>query len=338
MQLENIRILGPAEELKAGSVAVANTSRSDSATLSEPLTAYAVGYRDPEGVEETLEYVAPRKQVGGRRFEYKKNPEYAEIFSENENGDVRTPGSDFKVIRIEGQIVQAKTANKGLTYRLDLDDIDPKQLEAEKQKKIAFLKRILVRTELIRALGLHVAASSAVQKAWASSSTNTNPDTDVLGTIDGVRTSAGGGMVNRVLYTDSAWTRRILGLHAINTPAAGIAATMTKEQLAGFLGVSGVQVCSAVYYDKSATTKRSGIGKASTSGYLGRVLGFYGLPGMDVDDPTTVARFVSPNADGGLDFRVWEQQISSKIIDLTVEHYSLIVATLTAGVFSMEVK
>ena len=338
MKLENIRILGSIQEAKGGSIAVANETRADSATLSTPLTSYAVGYRDPEGIEDTLEFVAPRKQVAGRRFEYKKNPDFVEIFSENEDGDVRSAGADFKVIRVNGGIVQAKTANKGLTYRIDLDEIDPAQLEAEKQRKVALLKRILVRSELIRALALHVAASSAVQKAWASSSTNTNPDTDVLSSIDGVRTSAGGGLVNRVLYTDSAWTRRILGLHALNTPAAGIAAMMTKEHLAGFLGVSGVQVCSAVYYDKSATTKRSGVGKASTSGYLGRVLGFYGLPGMDVDDPTTVSRFVSPNADGGFDFRVWEQQVNSQIVDLTVEHHSLIAATLTAGCFNMEVK
>lgn len=335
MKLDNIHILGPNEAIPVGGIAVANESRSDSATLSAPLTAYVAGYRDPSKLDELLEFVAQRTPVS-RRFEYKKNGAYDEIFSENDDADVRSIGADFKTIRSKGEVVQAKTLNKGLTYRLDLDEVEG-DIEAEKQRKVAMLKRILTRTELIRAIALHVAASSAVQKSWATSSTNTNPDMDVLAAIDGVRTSAGGGYCNRVIYTDSAWTRRIMGLHMLNTPAAGVSAMFSKEQLAGFLGLQGVEVCQAVYFDKSATTKRSGVGKASTSGYLGRVLGFYGESGMDVDDPSTVKRFVSPTADGG-DMRVWEQQVNAKIIDLTVEHNSLISTTLTGGAFSLEVK
>lgn len=336
MKLENIIILGPGQEIPVGRIAVANESRSDSATLIEALTAYAAGYKDPENLDDMLEYHAPAVRVA-RRFEYSVSGAYDNLFAESEDADVRSIGADFKTIKTTGRLVQAKTANKGLTEAIDLDEIEG-DVEGAKQRKVARLKRILIRTELIRALALHIiAAGSASQKSWATGTSDTDPDSDVLAAIDAIRTSERGGFCNRVSYTDSAWTRRVLGLRALNTAGGYASSGMTPEQVAAFLGVQGVKRCESVYYSKAAETKRKGVGAASTSGYLGRVLGFYGQSGLDKEDPSTLKRFISGTVDGS-DFRVWEQMVNSKVLHLTVEHNSLIATTLAGSNFSLEVK
>ena len=45
--------------LTPGQVALANESRFNAAFYSEPLTAYAVGWRDPNQLEETLDFLFP---------------------------------------------------------------------------------------------------------------------------------------------------------------------------------------------------------------------------------------------------------------------------------------
>jgi len=60
------------------------------------------------------------------------------------------------------------------------------------------------------------------------------------------------------------------------------------------------------------------------------VLGFYSEDGVGIDDPSCLKRFVSAVEGGGL-LRVYVQQISAKLIDVTVEHYSNIIATADIG-------
>ena len=47
-----------------------------------------------------------------------------------------------------------------------------------------------------------------------------------------------------------------------------------------------------------------------------------------MDDPTNGKRFWTP-ADGGGKYRVYEQQVSAKHVDLAVEHYSNTIITST---------
>jgi hypothetical protein len=55
--------------LTPGVACMANTSRFIEAHFSEPLTTYATGWRDPEGLQDLLDFVAPPVEVP-RRFEY----------------------------------------------------------------------------------------------------------------------------------------------------------------------------------------------------------------------------------------------------------------------------
>lgn len=332
---ETIQIHGKDAALEAGMIAVANEARFDSSHLSEPLTAYAAGYRDPTNLEAFLNFVAPRVPVG-RRFEYRKGDAYSAVFAESDNADVRSIGADFKVIKIQGETVLGKTLNKGLTIRMDRDEAEnDADFEAKKQRNTAKLKRILQRTELVRALGLLImAGGTASQKSWAQATGNTDPDSDILLAIDGTRKS--GVIANRVLYTDSAWAVRILGLRAQDNPGGYASSAMTPEQLAAFLSVDGVMALTGMVYDRSAPTKRSGAGKAATTGYRGRVLGFNAQEGLDTDDSSTIKRFVYDYGMG--DFSVYERDVSAKLVDLTVDHNSLIAVTIPDGVFSMEVR
>lgn len=332
---ESVFIYGKEVELLPGQIGVANEGRFDAAFLSEPLTAYAAGYKDPTNLEEFLDFIAPRVPVA-RRFEYRKGDAHSAVFAESSDGDIRSIGADFKVIQIAGEIIQAKTANKGLTMRLDRDESENEGEHEERvQRAVAKLKRILLRTELIRAVNLLiVAGGAAIQKNWAQATGNTDPDSDVLAAIDATRAS--GVVANRVLYTDGAWTKRILGLRAQDNPGGYASSGMTPEQLAGFLAVNGVKPLTGMVFDKSAATKRSGIGKAATTGYAGRVLGFNAQDGLDVDDPSAIKRFVSNYSNG--DFSVFIQDKNAKVVDVTVDHHSLIAVTIPDGVFSMEVR
>ena len=61
------------------------------------------------------------------------------------------------------------------------------------------------------------------------------------------------------------------------------------------------------------------------------VLMFFASPGADIEDPSNIKRFVSPTESGG-PYRVYVQQVTSKLVDITVEHYELIKITSTLGI------
>jgi len=58
------------------------------------------------------------------------------------------------------------------------------------------------------------------------------------------------------------------------------------------------------------------------------------MDGVDTEDPSNIKRFVSQfDADqGGGMFRVYVQQISSKLVAISIEFYENIVVTYTSGI------
>ena len=61
---------------------------------------------------------------------------------------------------------------------------------------------------------------------------------------------------------------------------------------------------------------------------------FFAQDGVDTEDPSNIKRFVSQfDAEQGGGFvRVYVQQISAKLVAITVEHYSKVVVTYTGGI------
>lgn len=299
--------------LAPGVIAAANTSRFIETYFSEPLTAYAVGFRDPNNIAESLEFYAPRVPTA-RRFEFAKASNAEEFYSETD--DIRAIGADFKRVEYTSEKVDAKTLNKGLTVRVDLDNVTP----GWQNRTVSKLMRRLQRNELRRAIALISAAATNTGKTWDTSA-GKDPDADVLGDLI-LAADSSGIAPNRVGYGHTAWQKRLLSHRAQENAGGFASAGMTPEQVAGFLSVDKVMVSKERYATGAAA-------KAQVVSNL--VLMFAAFSGEDVDDPSNIKRFVS-TVEGGGDVRVYEQQVSAKLVDVTVEHYSNIIITSALGI------
>jgi len=303
--------------LLPGEIYLSNESRFAETHYSEPLTTYLVGWKDPANIEGTLDFIAPPVQAPGRLFEFKQLMNADEFLSETD--DMRAIGADFKRVEYRGQDAQAKTFNKGLTIRLDLDqyfDIEQaQQLGAER------LWRRLLRNELRRGVtALLAAAGTATAKTWSSGTPD--PDQDVLTALISA-TDGSGIRPNRVIYNETAWNKRVMAFRSQNVAGAYASAQLTPEELAALISVDKVLV-SRERYQTTTTTKSKVLSDV--------VIGFYGEDGAQLEDPTNLKRFWSP-VQGGGKMRVYVQQISTKLVDVSVEHYSNVVSPTSLGMF-----
>ncbi|HNX04679.1 MAG TPA: hypothetical protein PKI32_04220 [Opitutales bacterium] len=299
----------------AGIVCAANESRFEAAHLSEPLTAFTVGWRDPEDLRALLDFIAPPVRVG-RRFEFRR-ADNAEAFL-SESDDTRAIGSAFKRVEYSGESVNAKTYNKGLTIRVDHDE---EVGDDWQERYVQLLVQRLLRSELRRAVSALDSQDVSESKTWTwNGSTNPtpNPDGDLRSAL-AAASNATGLRPNRVIYGESAWDLRSNAYYMQESAGAFHAASLTPEELARRIFVDGVRVVSARYTNGSARSEILG----------GNVYAFHAQDGATKDEPSNIKRFVTPA--GGSDFRVY-LETSSKYTDITVEHYSAIVITSTAGI------
>lgn len=300
--------------LVPGQMYLANESRFNSAFFSTPLTSYATGWRDPGRLDELLDFIAPPVQVG-RRFEYKKGNN-AEYFL-SEDDDRRAIGSAFKTIEQNGETDLGKTENKGLTMRIDLDLVG--QMSNWRELYIQRLLHRLLRNEVRRAVDDLSASATNTAKTWDSTA-GKDPDQDILtDLISGVDTS--GVRANRILFGDVAWNKRLLAHRAQATAGGYASAALTPSELAGFLGVDGVHV-SRDRWQTSSSAKSKIVGDI--------VLEFFATDSPGIDDPSHAKRFWTATESGGM-YRVYEHQVNSKIVDLTVEHYSKVIVLSQLG-------
>jgi hypothetical protein len=302
-----------AGDLRPGVIALANEARFTETYYSEPLTNYGVGFRDPNNIDATLEFFAPEVPTS-RRFEFKKAANAEEFLSETD--DLRAIGASFKSVEYTGTSVNEKTLNKGLTIVVDLDNATA----GWEQRTVAKLIRRLKRNELRRAIALLSAAATNTAKTWDTTA-GKDPDQDVLSDLVTAAT-ASGISPNRVGYGHTAWTKRRLSLRAQNLSGQAGSAGMNEAELAGFLGVDQVLVSKERYQSGAA---------AKTEVVNNLVLMFAAMSGADTEDPSNIKRFISPVEGGGY-VRVYVQQISAKLVAITVEHYSNIVITSTLGI------
>ena len=148
--MNHIEILPATAGMQPGKVYLANEGAVNNQFLSEALTQYSVGWTSPEGKLEALLKVLTGEPVNvSKRFEFKKM-DNAKAFAAVENDeDVRAIGADFKRVTVQGTTVDAHTLSKGLTLRIDRDELndDP----TAEQTAVAYLKTLLLRGEIIRA-------------------------------------------------------------------------------------------------------------------------------------------------------------------------------------------
>lgn len=295
----------------------ANESRFIESTFSEPLTAYAVGWQDPGQLQELLDFMAPMVPCS-RRFEYAlaTNPE--EFQAESNNQDIRSIGAAFARVDYTSHKATARTFNKGLTIRVDQDNVE--DMPMWREIYTGKLMRRLLRAECLRGFSLLNAAASVTPLIW-NGTAGQDPDQDIATLVIAYGDSAG---VNptRVLYGVGAWNKRRLAHRAQNTAGGFASAQQTIDEVAEAVGVEDGFV-SKERYSTSATAKSRIIPDT--------VLIYLGQANQSPEDPSNIKRFVS-QTQGGTPFRVFEQVVNAKLIDITVEHYSNIIVTSTLGI------
>lgn len=293
---------------------LANDSRFVEANFDQPLTTYARGWRDPNNIEATLEFFAPRTPVTPR-FTY-KSATFIEQFLSELVDDIRAIGANFKRVEYTGTEVNSRTYNRGLMMVVDLDEAT----DGWEQRAVSRLMQRLRRNSLRRAIALLSAAATNTAKTWDTSA-GKDPDQDVISDLVTIGTANGVG-ANRVGYGHTAWSKRGLALRAQNTAGGYASAGLTPEQLAGVLMVDQVMVSKERY--------------ASTASALAEivsnlVLMFHAIAGATTEDASNIKRFVSPTSQGG-DEAVYVWQISPKLMGVAVEHYENTAITSTLGI------
>lgn len=297
-----------------GAICLANENRFNAAHYSEPLTAYTVGWSDPENLRGLLDFMAPPVFVN-RRFEFKR-ADNAEAFL-SETDDVRAIGAAFKRVSYSGESVNEKTLNKGLTIRVDHDE---EVGENWRERYVQLLVQRLLRNEVRAAFAALDAQAGEVSAQWtpdAQANPNPNPDAD-LRSLLALAGDASGVRPNRILLGEAAWDLRLNAYELQQNAGAFRSATLTPAQLAEKLLVDGIRVVKGRY--QSAEGKQRLLG---TAAYV-----YYALDGQMKDEPSNLKRFVTPVENGN--FRVYVEE-HAKYTDITVEHYSNIVVTSPLG-------
>jgi hypothetical protein len=157
-----------------GVIALANDTRFNESYFNRPVTNYALGRWDTVvDINAELEFFAPPVQVP-RRFTYAEFVNVEDFLSENVD-DQRAIGGDFKRVEYTSKKTAAQTDNRGLTIRIDLDEIAEK--DDWETVTVDRLIRRLKRNKLRRAVTLISAAATNTAKTWDTTAGRTRTRT-----------------------------------------------------------------------------------------------------------------------------------------------------------------
>lgn len=323
--LAPLNIVPDAKSINPGQVALANSELMSDTTFSEPLTSYAVGWRTDDGyLESLLETVAPKVMVSDM-FQYFVDDNPAAFAAIEDGSDIRALEGEFKLVTSHGTRVTETTLSKGLTTLIDRTMLksDPNLIN----KKVAWLKRILMRAEILRSVKALNAAATNTAVTWGGNG-GTQPDMDLSAMIQAGGDSAGFDP-NRIVMPASVWRQRALAYGSVNTAGAFAGYSQTPETLADWLAIDRVYVSRERYGNGVATAKKPILG-------TNVALAFNAMDGASVQDPSNIKRFCSPEF-GGQDWGVWINDKSSHLIWITVSHRSIIAITSNLGIRKLTV-
>ena len=303
--------IAPAGRGGVGVVSLANEDAMDASFLSEPLSDYATGWKSEDGLlEKELDFMAPGVKVP-RKFEYFKGNNADQFAMLADGSDVRSLYGEFSMVKTIDDTVDCHTVSKGFMTILDKDS----EMPGDREEKVRWLKRLLMKAEIFRAWGLLNTASTNTAKTWGSSST---PDKDIMDAM-----VAFGDVVgidaNRILFGSTAWIKRFGAYQAQDTK--NFVPPATAEGLGALLSAD-------VFVSKSRYT--SGTGKARIVS-ANTVLLFQGEKNASKDDASTCKRFWTPE-NGNNEYAVYVDERHPKLVRITVAHQSQIVATYGNGV------
>ena len=289
-------------------IQLGNSDRFDEAFFSEPLTAFAQDFVVGGDTQKLMDAIAGKIRVP-RRFEYRVYGSAAELAAINPyapvESEVRALGADFKEIPKSRDIQLGKTLNKGFAIRLDEDEMnaDPEwEMNCVKRIKIGLVRKDAKRMTSLLYNGL--TATTAKLDWWGGASQD--PDSDLLGMVK-LAAQTGGLYPNWMLMDRQAWATRIISLRTTGGSLAAQSSLMSPAELGDWLGVKLYVV------DKSDFSIENLV-----------LVGYSGSQGLD--DLGSIRRFVTP-AKGGAEYRAYKRQVSAKVWEIVVEHYSDLVVT-----------
>jgi hypothetical protein len=99
---------------------------------------------------------------------------------------------------------------------------------------------------------------------------------------------------------------------------------MSEQEVANYVMVDSAYVSKERYVPVGTATTKSRVQN-------NLVLLYHALANATTEDPSNIKRFFSNTLSGG-PVRVFEQQLTAKLVDITVEQYSNLVMTSTLGV------
>ena len=292
----------------------AQESRFNQTHYSEELTAFTKDWQDAEHIEMLLNFIAPPVPVM-RRFEYKKSDNDQMFYSEQD--DLRAQGCSFKRIEFSGQSVQSKTLNKGLTVRVDVDDIAGADWQ---ERYVHLLMKRLYRNELRRAIVALKENAHRIEKIWQATSMPDQELRDCL--VQSANTC--GFYPNRLLMGELAWYQRQDCYHAQGDTCAHLTAELSREKLAEKLLVEEIKLL-----------KKQHLGIQGDEIQGNEIFAFFAQNGLLKDEPSHMKRFVTPTENENL-FRVYVEE-HAKFTDITVEHYSNLVVTSADGITQIDI-
>lgn len=308
----------------AGKVVLANESVFQDTFFSQPLTDFAVGYTSQEEpLQELLDFIAPPVQTP-RLFQYDvMNGQMA--FEAVEKGeDERALMGEFKVVDYHDTKATGATKSKGLTTFLDNDELE--EIPGKLEQKVAQLKMMLLRADIIRANALLNTLATNTAKTWSSGTPK--PDIDMKQAIKAARTALG-MQPNRVLFGGGAWELRDSALAGQNTAGAFAGLMRLESDVARFYRVREIKINDLVY-------EIPGTGKTPII-TDNKVFVFTGFTMPSTADTSNVKRFWSPVMGGG-EWAVFVDKVTSaELTKVTVYHRSAILSPNTVGVQSLTI-
>ena len=180
---------------------------------------------------------------------------------------------------------------------------DPEwEMNCVKRIKIGLVRKDAKRMTSLLYNGL--TATTAKLDWWGGASQD--PDSDLLGMVK-LAAQTGGLYPNWMLMDRQAWATRIISLRTTGGSLAAQSSLMSPAELGDWLGVKLYVV------DKSDFSIENLV-----------LVGYSGSQGLD--DLGSIRRFVTP-AKGGAEYRAYKRQVSAKVWEIVVEHYSDLVVT-----------
>ena len=308
INLENVAIINDPGigNLQRGQIAFANTDRFSAGNYDVPLTAHLASYEDPEDLWEHLERMIPSVGVS-RRFNFKKHDKASAFLTEVDA--TRAIGTKFKQVELLGDDVDTRTQNKGLTMTIDKEEMDVPGIE---ELRTRYLSQRLARNEIAEFIRLLDAAASNSGLTWSVG--KVDPDLDIYGVLSTAQ-KADGIWKNTALYGEDAWLLRRQACRRQATAGAIASALGTASIVA-----SDLRVRDLIVEDKVNRTS-----KTSKARLVGSVIYlYYTWTGSDKDDPSDFKRFWSSAR--GNKLGVYRKEHDTGV-DISVEHYSLTLAT-----------